>query len=73
VIEVKGPYAGQWQLTIGIPLPKGNNTPIIVAGETYQYVGNIIELQAWTDTATTTMNNPQSEWLSATIIAAGPM
>jgi hypothetical protein len=65
VIEVKGPYAGQWQLTTNVPVPKGNLNPVIVAGEAYQYAGNIVELQAWTDTATTTMSNPQSEWLSA--------
>ena len=71
VIEVKGPYAGQWQLTQSIPMPKGNLIPVMVSGESYQYAGNIIELQAWTDSATSTMNNPQSEWLSATFIA-GP-
>ena len=72
VYQVKGPYAGQWQLTISMPMPKGNLNPIIVAGESYQYVGNIIELQAWSDTATSTMNNPQSEWLSACKIGIGP-
>jgi len=71
VVEVKGPYAGQWQLTTSIPVPKSTNTPLIVAGEAYQYAGNIVELRAWTDTATSTMANPQSEWLSATLIA-GP-
>jgi hypothetical protein len=65
VLEVKGPYAGQWQLTTSVPMPKGNLIPILVSGETYQYVGNIVELQAWTDTATSTTSNPQSEWLSA--------
>ena len=69
VIEVKGPYAGQWQLTQSVPMPKGTLTPVLVAGEAYQYAGNIIELQAWSDTATSTMNNPQSEWLSAALIA----
>src|SRR6516162_503791 len=72
IYQVKGPYAGQWQLTLGIPMPKGNLTPVIVAGESYQYVGNIVELQAWSDTATSTMNNPQSEWLSACKIGIGP-
>ena len=71
VIEVKGPYAGQWQLTTSIPQPKSTNTPVLVAGETYQYAGNIIELQGWSDTATTTLANPQSEWLSTTLVA-GP-
>ena len=71
VIEVKGPYAGQWQLTTSIPMPKGNLIPVMVAGETYQYAGNIIELQGWSDTATTTLANPQSEWLSTTLVA-GP-
>ena len=68
VIEVKGPYAGQWQLTTSIPMPKANLIPVIVAGESYQYAGNIVELQAWTDTTTATAANPQSEWLSATLI-----
>ena len=68
VIEVKGPYAGQWQLAQAIPMPKNSVAPVMVGGETYQYVGNIIELQSWSDTATSTMNNPQSEWLSACLI-----
>jgi len=67
---VKGPYAGQWNLATGLPVPKSTNTPVLVAGETYQYAGNIIELQAWSDTATSTLANPQSEWLSACLIAA---
>jgi hypothetical protein len=70
VVEVKGPYAGQWQLAMGIPIPKSTNTPLLVSGEAYQYAGNIVELQAWTDTATTTLANPRSEWLSACLIAA---
>jgi hypothetical protein len=73
IIEVKGPYAGQWQLVTSIPQPKSTNTPVLVSGETYQYAGNIVELQAWSDTATSTIANPQSEWLSATLIAPGPM
>jgi hypothetical protein len=68
VVEVQGPYAGQWQLTTSVPMPKATLIPILVSGESYQYQGNIIELQAWTDTATQTMANPQSEWLSATYI-----
>jgi hypothetical protein len=72
VLEVKGPYAGQWQLTSGIPMPKGTLIPVLVSGASYQYVGNIVELQAWTDTATQTMSNPQSEWLSAAWIGLGP-
>jgi hypothetical protein len=71
IVEVRGPYAGQWSLVQSVPMPKGNLNPVLVAGEAYQYAGNIIELQAWTDTATSTMANPQSEWLSATYIA-GP-
>jgi hypothetical protein len=72
VIEVKGPYAGQWQLATSVPMPKASLIPVIVGGETYQYVGNIVELQAWTDTATQTAANPQSEWLSAAWIGSGP-
>jgi hypothetical protein len=72
VIEVRGPYAGQWQLTQSIPMPKATLIPVMVGGETYQYAGNIVELQAWSDTATATAANPQSEWLSATLIAVGP-
>ena len=68
VIEVKGPYAGQWQLTMSIPMPKSSLAPVLVAGESYQYVGNIVELQAWSDTVTSTNSNPESEWLSATLI-----
>jgi hypothetical protein len=72
VLEVKGPYAGQWQLTTAVPMPKATVAPAIVSGETYQYAGNVVELQAWTDQATSTMANPQSEWLSATRIGTGP-
>jgi hypothetical protein len=53
-------------------MPKGTLIPIIVAGESYQYAGNIIELQAWSDAATSTNANPQSEWLSATLISPMP-
>jgi hypothetical protein len=72
VIGVKGPGANQWQLAQSIPMPKGSLIPLVVAGETYQYVGDIVELQAWSDTATSTQNNPQSEWLSAALLGAGP-
>jgi hypothetical protein len=73
ILEVKGPYAGAWQLTQSIPMPKGGPlVPVLVAGESYQYAGNIIELQAWSDTATSTAANPQSEWVSATRIGNGP-
>jgi hypothetical protein len=70
ITEVKGPYAGQWNLATSSPMPKATNIPLLVSGETYQTVGNIIELQAWTDTATSTTANPQSEWLSATLVSA---
>jgi hypothetical protein len=73
VIEVKGPYAGQWELATSIPQPKTTLAPVLVSGEAYQYAGNIVELQAWSDTATTTYSNPQSEWLSATLIGVGPL
>jgi hypothetical protein len=72
ILEVKGPYAGAWQIATSIPMPKSTVTPVLVSGEAYQYAGNIVELQAWSDTATSTMANPQSEWLSATLIASGP-
>jgi hypothetical protein len=73
ILEVKGPYAGQWQLTQSIPMPKGGPlVPVVVAGESYQYAGNIVELQAWSDTATSTTANPQSEWMSAARIGNGP-
>ena len=69
IMQVKGPGTGSWQLTQSIPLPKGGpSVPVLVAGESYHYVGDIIELQAWSDTATSTLANPQSEWLSATAI-----
>jgi hypothetical protein len=71
VIEVKGPYAGQWQLTTAVPMPKASVAPVLVAGEAYQYAGNIVELQAWSDQATSTLANPQSEWLSAARIGVG--
>ena len=72
VIEVKGPYAGQWQLTQGMTMPNTAVAPMNVTGEAYQYAGNIVELQAWSSVATSTSNNPQSEFLSATLIGNGP-
>jgi hypothetical protein len=70
VIEVKGPYAGQWQLTQAMTMPNTVVAPIIVAGEAAQYAGNIVELQAWSSVATSTTSNPQSEWLSAVRLGA---
>jgi len=73
VLEVKGPYAGQWQLTQGMTMPNTAVAPMNVTGESYQYAGNIVELQAWSSVATSTSSNPQSEFLSATRIGTGPV
>jgi hypothetical protein len=72
VIEVKGPYANQWRLATSMPMPKVALGGVIVSGETYQYVGNIVQLQAWASVNTQTTSNPQSEWLSVTRIGSGP-
>jgi hypothetical protein len=72
IVEVRGPYAGQWRLATSLPMPKIAEGGVLVGGETYQYVGNIVELHAWSSVATATTTNPQSEWLSATLITTGP-
>jgi hypothetical protein len=54
-------------------VPAGNlETPQIVSGEAHLDVGDIIGLQAWSDTETSTTTNPLTEWLSATKITTGP-
>ena len=70
VIEVKGPGTGQMALVTSVPIPKSIDTGVLVAGEAYLYAGDIIELQAWADQNTSTTPNPQSEWLSVTLISA---
>ena len=64
VTEVRGPYAGEWNLVQSMPMPKVANAGVLVSGETYQFVGNIIELHAWSSVATETTTNPRLEWLS---------
>ena len=66
VQEARGPYAGAWRLVTSIPMPKVVLGGVLVSGETYQYVGNIVELCAYSTVATQTTADPQSEWLSAT-------
>jgi len=69
--ELRGPYAGQWDLVTSTPMLKVGNAALIVAGETYQYVGNIVILQAYSTFATSTTPNPRSEWLSVTRVGTG--
>ena len=68
VSEQTGAYAGQWQLVQSMPMPKVAGGAVLVSGETYQYVGNIVALQAQSTVATQTTANPNSEFLSATFI-----
>jgi hypothetical protein len=68
VSEQSGAYAGQWQLVQSMPMPKVAGGAVLVSGETYQYVGNIVALQAQSTVATQTTANPNSEFLSATFI-----
>jgi hypothetical protein len=68
VHEMTGVYAGQWQLVQSTPMPKVAGGAVLVSGETYQYVGNIIGLQAQATVNTATTANPNSEFLSATFI-----
>jgi hypothetical protein len=50
-------------------IPAGNlETPQLVSGEAHLDVGDIIGLQAWSDTETSTTSNPLTEWLGATWI-----
>jgi hypothetical protein len=68
VHEMTGAYAGQWQLVQSTPMPKVAGGAVLVSGETYQYIGNIIGLQAQATVTTATTANPNSEFLSATFI-----
>jgi hypothetical protein len=68
VSEERGPYAGAWDLVTSMPMPKVATGGVLVGGETYQYLGNIVSLRAWASVATATTAVPQSEWLSATFI-----
>jgi hypothetical protein len=52
-------------------MPKVAQGSVLLAGETYQYVNNIVELSAWASVATATTANPQSEWMSAARIGVG--
>ena len=70
VTEAKGPYANRWNLVASQPMPKVSDAGLIVSGEAYQYVGNIVELRASSTVATVTITNPQSEWLSAVLLHA---
>jgi hypothetical protein len=71
VQEMRGPYAGAWDLQTSMPMPKVAAGGVLVSGETYQYVGNIVALRAWSSVATQTTANPQSEWMSAARIGTG--
>jgi hypothetical protein len=69
VTELRGPYVGYWDLVQSTPMPKIANGAVLVAGEAYQYVGNIVALRANATVTTATTANPQSEFLSATLVA----
>ena len=68
IFGIKGSHAGDLGLIAGIPAPKNILIPVTVSGNAYADVGDIIELQLWTDTATATMSDPKSEWLSANLV-----
>jgi hypothetical protein len=70
VTELRGPYAGSWDLVQSTPMPKIANGAVLVAGETYQTVGNIVGLRANATVTTATTANPNSEFLSVTLISA---
>ena len=72
VAELRGTYAGQWNLETSMPMPKVAAGGVLIAGEIYAYVNDIIELSAWSSAATATTANPQSEWMSAARIGTGP-
>ena len=67
--EVKGPREGLWDLVLGIPMPKVVDAPLLVSGESYQSVGNIVQLRGYSTVATSTTENPRSEWLSIALIS----
>jgi hypothetical protein len=69
VTEVRGTYAGYWRLISSTPMTSKPDAGLLVAGEAYLYVGDIIELQAWSSQSTATSAAVDSEFCSAALIA----
>jgi hypothetical protein len=69
---LRGTYAGSWNLETSMPMPKVATGGVLIAGEIYSYVNDIVELSAWSSANTATTNNPQSEWMSVARVGIGP-
>jgi hypothetical protein len=69
VTEKRGLHAGEWFLAVTQPMPKIANAGLLVAGENYHAVDDIIELQVASSVPTKTTENPRSEWLTATLLS----
>jgi len=72
IADLRGTYAGSWNLETSMPMPKVAAGGVLIAGEIYAYVNDIFELSAWASVNTATTSNPQSEWMSAARIGTGP-
>jgi hypothetical protein len=69
VIEKRGQHAGEWFLAATQAMPKIVNAGLLVAGENYHQIDDIIELQVSSSVPTKTTENPRSEWLTATLLS----
>jgi hypothetical protein len=69
ITELAGAQAGLLDLMTSAPMLKVTAAPMIVGGEVTLSAGDVIGLQCYTSVATTTTNNPQSEWLSCALVA----
>jgi hypothetical protein len=72
IADLRGTYAGSWNLETSMPMPKVAAGGVLIAGEVHAYPNDIFELSAWSSAATATTTNPQSEWMSAARIGIGP-
>jgi hypothetical protein len=69
VATVVGQLAGYWKLVQSTTMTQRPDAGLLVSGEAYQFVGDIVQLQGWSSTSTATTANPQSEFLSVALIA----
>jgi hypothetical protein len=58
----------EWDFVDSAAAAKGVPTPVMVGGEAYLSVGEMVALLAWSSVATATTDSPLSEWASATLL-----
>jgi hypothetical protein len=58
----------EWDFVDSAAASKGIPTPVMVNGEAYLSVGEMVALRAWSSTATETADDPLSEWASAALL-----